>query len=68
MRAKFGPGAFVMGEPEQIDHTPAGFPLWQSLRDRNPGSGIFGTGKETVAVDRSGQCLKRRRRAWITWR
>ena len=46
-----------MGEPEQLDHAPAGFPLGQSLRERGPGVGIFGAGKEPVAVDRAGQCL-----------
>ena len=47
-----------MGQPEKIDHVPAGLPLGQSLRERGPGGGILGAGKEAVAADRPGKRLR----------
>ena len=50
--------ALIVGEAKQANHALAGFLPGQGLRQCRPGGGIFGSGEETVAINRSGERLR----------
>ena len=47
-----------MGEPEEVDHAAAGLAPGSASARACPGGGVFATGKDAVAVDRSGEGLR----------